>query len=122
MLPSSVVTGAEARKGGHPEADLDTPYIRIELPRPVPKDGQVRLRIDKTYKDAKSYYREGPLVVFSRSLSIPRNAVVLPAGYELVACNVPAQVLSEPDGRILVSFMNPFPVEAPVVVKARRLP
>jgi len=39
-----------------------------------------------------------------------------------VACNVPAQVLSDEDGRILVSFMNPFPVEAPVVVKARRLP
>lgn len=121
-LPFSIVTGAEARKGGHPEADLDTPYLRIELPRPVPKDGEVRLRIDKTYKDAKSYFREGLLLVFSRSLSIPRNAVVLPAGYELVACNVPAQVLSEADGRILVSFMNPFPVEAPVVVKARKLP
>jgi hypothetical protein len=121
-LPFTVVTGAEARRGGHPEAELDTPYLRIGLPRPVPKDGEVRLLIDKTYKDATSYFREGPLVVFTRSLSIQRNAVVLPPGYELVGCNVPAQVLSEADGRILLSFMNPFPMEAPVLVKARKLP
>lgn len=121
-LPFAIVSGAEARAGGHPEADLDTAYIRIALPRPVPKDGELRLLIDKTYEDAKSYFAEGPLLVFARSLSIPRNAVVLPPGYELVACNVPAQVLSEADGRILVSFMNPFPMEAAVVVKARKLP
>jgi hypothetical protein len=121
-LPFSIVSGAEARQAGHPEADADTPYIRIALPRPVPKDGEVRLLVDKTYEDAKSYFQEGSLVVFSRTLSIQRNAVVLPRGYELVSCNVPAQVLSEADGRILVSFMNPFPVEVPVVVKARRLP
>ncbi len=121
-LPFGIVSGAEARAGGHPEADLDTPYIRIVLPRPVPRDGEVRLLVDKTYRDPGSYFREGPLIVFSRPLSIQRNAVLLPPGYELVACNVPAQVLSEEDGRILVSFMNPFPVETPVVVKARRLP
>ena len=51
-----------------------------------------------------------------------RNAVVLPAGYELVACNVPAQVLQEPDGRVKVSFINPGPDAASVVVKGRRLP
>ena len=47
--------------------------------------------------------------------------MVLPAGYELVSCNVPAQVLTEADGRVTVSFMNPFPGEAAVVVKGRRL-
>ena len=45
-----------------------------------------------------------------------------PLGHELVACNVPAQVLQEADGRIKVSFMNPGPDAASVVVKARRLP
>ncbi len=121
-LPITIVTGAVARAGGHSEADLDTPYIRIALPRPVPKDGEIRLLVDKTYTDAKSYFREGALVVFSRTLGIQRNSIVLPAGYELVACNAPVQVLNEADGRIVVSFMNPFPVEVPVVVKARRLP
>src|SRR5262245_2693994 len=121
-LPFTIVSGAEARKGGDPEADPETRYIRIALPRPVPKDGEIRLLVEKTYKDAKSYFQDGPLIVFSRSLSIRRNAVVLPLGYELVACNVPAQVLAEGDGRILVSFMNPYPVDAPVIVKARKLP
>lgn len=121
-LRFEVVSGAEARRGGHPEADLDTSYIRISLPRPVPKDGEVRLLIDKTYRDPKSYFVEGERIVFSRSLGIKRNAVVLPKGFELVSCNVPSQVMSEADGRILISFMNPLPSEAALVVKGRKLP
>ena len=121
-LRFEVVDGAAARAAGETKADLDTRYIKVELPRPVPKGGELRLRIDKTYKDAKSYFSEGERVVFSRSLGVRRNAVVLPVGYELVACNVPAQVLQEPDGRIKVSFMNPGPDAASVVVKGRKLP
>jgi len=121
-LPFEVVSGEEARASGLPEAEADTRYIRIHLPRPVPKDGGVRLLIEKTYQDAKSYYRKGPdRIVFARPLGIRRNAVVLPAGYELVACNVPAQVLSEPDGRLEVSFMHTGPDPAPLVLEARRL-
>jgi hypothetical protein len=44
---------------------------------------------------------------------------VLPKGYELVGCSVPSQILTEADGRIAVSFLNTYPVEAPLVVKAR---
>ncbi len=102
-------------KGG----DASVDYIKISLPRPVPAEGQVRLLILKTYKDAKSYYREGDAIVFNRSLSIPRNSVVLPAGYEVVACNVPSQVLTQPEGRIAISFMNGSGTEAALVVKAK---
>ena len=45
--------------------------------------------------------------------------MVLPAGYELVACNVPSQVLAEPDGRIAISYMNGSGAEAPLVVKGK---
>ena len=121
-LRFEVVGGAEARAAGEKDADLDTRYIKVELPRPVPAKGELRLRIDKTYRDAKSYFTEGERIVFSRSLGVKRNAVVLPAGYELVACNVPAQVLQEQDGRVKVSFINPGPDPASVVVKGRRLP
>jgi hypothetical protein len=121
-LPFEVVSGEEARASGLPDADLDTSYIRIHLPRPVPEDGGVRLLIEKTYEDAKSYFREGAdRVVFSRTLGIRRNAVVLPAGYELVGCNVPAQVLTEKDGRLAVSLVHTGPEALPVVIKARRL-
>jgi hypothetical protein len=121
-LPWAVVTGAEARAAGQVDADLEANYIKVALARPVPESGETRLRIDKTYRDVRSYSREGDLIVFDRGLGIKRNAVVLPAGYELVACNVPSQIRSESDGRIAISFLNTFPADAPLVVKARRLP
>ena len=83
-LPWKVVTGAEARAAGQANADLEANYIQVTLARPVPAGGEARLRIDKTYRDAKSYYRDGDAIVFARGLGIKRNAVVLPAGYELV--------------------------------------
>jgi hypothetical protein len=123
VLPFTIVSGREARSGGVADADAGGQYIAVQLPRPVPADGgEVRLLIEKTYQDPKSYSVEADRVVFARSLGIKRNAVVLPAGYELVACNVPAQVLTEPDGRVAVSFINSFPGEAAVVIKGRRLP
>ena len=120
-LPFQVVSGAEARASGLPDANLPMDYIRIQLPRPVPKDGGVRLMIDKTYKDPESYMRKGPdRIVFFRTLGIRRNSIVLPAGYELTSCNAPAQVLTEPDGRFSISFMHPGPEAFPLVIEARR--
>ena len=119
-LRIEVVSGEEALQDPLMKGeDASVDYIKVYLARPVPPAGQGRLLILKTYKDAKSYYREGDAIVFSRSLSIPRNSVVLPPGYELVACNVPSQVLAEPDGRIAISFMNGSGAEAPLVVKAK---
>jgi hypothetical protein len=121
-LHFEVVSGAEARAGGLPEADLEMSYIRIHLPRPVPAEGGVRLLIEKTYKDPKSYSKEGAdRIVFQRTLGIRRNAIVLPAGYELIECNYPSQVLTGPDGRVKVSLMHPGPDAIPLVIKARRI-
>jgi hypothetical protein len=122
LLDFSIVSGREAKAGGLADADPEERYIAVQLPRKVPADGgEVRLLIEKTYQDPKSYLVEAEEVVFTRSLGIKRNAVVLPAGYELVSCNVPAQVASEADGRIAVSFVNTFPGPAAVVIKGRRL-
>jgi hypothetical protein len=121
-LRFEVVDGNAAKAGGVAGAAADSQFIRVQLPRPVPAEGEVRLLIDKTYRDPASYTSEGDRIVFSRSLGINRNAVVLPAGYELVSCNVPAQVLSEPDGRVAVSFVHTSAQPMPVLVKARRLP
>jgi hypothetical protein len=119
-LQFEIVSGEEARKDPlMADADAGTNYIKVHLARPVAKDGQGRLIILKTYKDAKSYYRDGDAVVFNRSLGIKRNSVVLPAGYEVVGCNVASQVLPEPDGRTAVSFMNASAGEAPLIVHGR---
>ncbi|MBK5256456.1 MAG: hypothetical protein JJE39_10520, partial [Vicinamibacteria bacterium] len=124
------VSGAEARANGLGNADLDTRYIQIELPRPVPENGEVRLLIDKTYRDAKSYFVEPDtgFIVFSRSLGIKRNSVVLPSGYEVVACNYPSQVIPETASatekpslsRSVMSFFNVGPDAVSYVVKGRR--
>ena len=119
QLKWEVVSGAQARKEGHPTADLETEWLKVFLARPVPKGGEGRVLIDKTYKDAKSYYRDGDTIVFDRSLGIRRNAVVLPPGYRLISCNVPSQVMATPDGRVMITFMNPGPAAAPLVIRAR---
>jgi hypothetical protein len=115
-----VVSGADARKDPlMSDADLATSYIKVTLARPVPPEGQGRLLILKTYKDAKSYFREGDAIVFNRPLGIKRNKIVLPAGYEVTSCNVPSQVLTEPDGRIAISFLNATAPEAPLILRAK---
>ena len=120
-LPFRIVAGAAARAAGLADADLEGEYLQVTLARPVPANGgEGRILIDKTYEDLKSYYREGELLVFERALGIDRNAIVLPQGYTPAACNVPAQVLQEPDGRIKVSFWDLSPAQAPLVLKARR--
>jgi hypothetical protein len=118
-LKWEVVSGAQARAEGHPTADLDTEWLKVHLARPVPKGGEGRVLIDKTYKDAKSYFRDGDTIVFDRSLGIRRNAVVLPLGYRLISCNVPSQVMSTPDGRVMITFLNTSAAAAPLVIRAK---
>ena len=63
------VTGAQAKAHGLGNADLESDYIEVHLARPVPADGgQARIRIIKTYKDEKSYHRDGDGIVFDRPL------------------------------------------------------
>ncbi len=119
-LRFEVVSGAEAVKDPLLKGeDASVDYIKVYFARPIAPDGQARMLILKTYKDPKSYFLDGDTITFNRSLSIPRNSVVLPAGYELTGCNVPSQVLTEPDGRTSVSFMNSSGAEAPLIVKGK---
>jgi len=118
-LHFEVVHGTEARKDAlMADADEATDYIKVTLARPVPMHGQGRVVILKTYKDPKSYYIDGTTLVFNRGLGIKRNKVVLPAGYEVVGCSVPSQILTEKDGRLAISFMHAGAGEAPLVLKA----
>jgi hypothetical protein len=117
-LQFTVVHGAEAKQDPlMARADEGTDYIRVTLARPVPEHGQGRVIILKTYKDAKSYYVDGKTLIFNRPLGIKRNKIVLPAGYELVGCTVPSEILTEPDGRLSVSFLHAGSGEAPLVMR-----
>ena len=120
-LRFEVVSGEAARHDPLlPDADPATEYIRVTLAAPVPERGQARLLILKTYKDPKSYYLDGEALVFDRPLGIRRNKIVLPPGYEVVGLTVPAQIRTEPDGRIAVSFLQAGAGEAPLKVRAAK--
>ena len=121
-LKWSLVDGSDAAESGLlPNAEPDAQYIRADLARPVPPNGRGRLLIDKTYRDAASYFAEGDVITFSRTLGIKRNSVTLPPGYELLSVSYPSQVITRSDGRLEVSFVNPGSIGVPYEVKARPL-
>lgn len=123
-LQFETVSGKEARASGlvSPKTGDDAEFIKVHLPGPVPKGGETRIRIFKTYTDAPSYYVKDGLLVFERPLGIKRNVVVLPLGWELVGCASPAIVSTGSDGRVRVSFLNDRDDQLPVKIIARRLP
>jgi hypothetical protein len=122
-LKFEVVTGAQAKTDSPSENFSATAhYIKVHLAHPVAERGEYRLAIIKTYKDDKSYYTEGDQIVFKRPLGIPRDSIVLPAGYEIVSCSVAAQVLMEADGRLKLAFVNPGSGgQLEVTIRARKL-
>lgn len=121
-LSWEIVDGSTARKNGLDAASDELEYLEIRLARPVPPNGEARLRIDKTYSDAQSYTEVNGALVFSRTLGIQRNSVVLPENYELTHCNYPSQVQLTTDGRVKISFMNRGPEAVPLELKAKPLP
>ncbi|HUF27886.1 MAG TPA: hypothetical protein VMM18_13000 [Gemmatimonadaceae bacterium] len=105
-LPFDLVRGEGVLPCGIRSNDAEHEYIRVRLPRSIGRNGEIRLRIEKTYEDVASYSIDGDDLVFARSLGITRNAIVLPAGWRLTSANYPSQVRTEPDGRVMVSFIN----------------
>jgi predicted RNA-binding protein with TRAM domain len=121
-LEWKIVSGAEAKRGGNMQASDDVDYLQVRLARPIAEGNEYRIRIDKTYKDSKSYFTKDDRIIFDRPLGIKRNAVILPKGYEVVRCNYPVQVILESDGRIKLSFIHTVPGELPLHVEGRKLP
>lgn len=123
-LKFEVVSGKQAKTTGlvPPETKDEAQFIKVSLPAPVPKGGETRIRIYKTYTDAASYFVKDGQLVFDRPLGIKRNTVLLPAGWELVGSASPAIVSTDAEGRIRVSFLNDRDDQLPVKIVARRLP
>jgi hypothetical protein len=105
-LKFEVVSGKDAKATGlvPPETPDKDEFIQVHLPAPVPKGGETRIRIFKTYTDAASYSLMDGKLVFTRPLGIKRNVVVLPKGWELIECASPGIVSTDEDGRVRISF------------------
>jgi hypothetical protein len=108
---TDLMTGAPLKVAATPTA------ITVTLARPVPKNGQGRIRLEKTVRGG--YALAGGAGVFTQTPNSRRGSLVLPAGFELIGCNMPSQVLSESDGRIGIAFMNQAPGSANLVVRLR---
>lgn len=123
-LKFETVNGKEAKATGFapPETQDNAEFIKVTLPAPVPKGGETRIRIYKTYADAPSYSLVNGQLVFVRPLGIKRNVVVLPKGWELIECASPGIVSTDTDGRVRISFLNDRDDQLPVKIVARRLP
>jgi hypothetical protein len=90
---------------------------------PAVKQGQtVRLRISETYTDPGRYALVNDELVWDRAFGRPANAMVLPLGWMLTNCSIPATVSEMPDGRLRLDFINPRPDDISVLVTARRRP
>jgi hypothetical protein len=123
-LQFEVVSGKEAKSSGlvPPKTADDAQFIRVHLPAAVPKGGETRIRIFKTYTDAASYFLKDGQLVFDRPLGVKRNVVLLPKGWELIECRSPGIVSTDTDGRVRISFLNDRDDQLPVRIAARRLP
>lgn len=121
-LKFAVVNAAEAQAHGlHSRPNADQ-YIQVTLAHPVPQHGEARVRIFKTYTDPASYRSDGTDLAFERSFGIQRNVIVLPRGYELIACGAPAMISTQPDGRLRLSFVNDRNDELLVRLRGRKQP
>jgi hypothetical protein len=118
-LRGGAITAAGLNIGEPVQPDSEVVVIRFPA---VEKGRSVRLRISETYTDEKSYRLDGNELVFDRTFGRPHNAVVLPDGWYLTACAIPAVVSSMPDGRIRLDFVNPRPDEIAVLIKAKKRP
>ena len=96
----------------------DSEAVVVRFPR-VGKGRSLRLRILETYTDPGRYRLEDGELIFDRSLGRPRNAVVLPAGFYLTNCSVPAIVSETEDARVRLDFVNPRNDEIAVLLTAR---
>ena len=89
---------------------------------PAVKQGQsARLRITETYTDPNRYVLDGDELVWDRAFGRPRNSVVLPAGWTVVASSTPGTISQDPDGRQRLYFENNRNDEIQVLIRARRV-
>jgi hypothetical protein len=117
---TDLMTGGPLKATPDPNmATRTAPAVRVTLARPVPKDGQGRIRIEMDARNAGMYRRNGQVVAFTWSRPSPRGTLVLPAGYELLSTDIASQILTEPDGRIAVSYMHQISGDVTMTVTMR---
>jgi hypothetical protein len=118
-LRGAAITAAKIDIGEPVKPETEIVVIRFPA---VKKGESVRLRISETYTDPARYRLVGDELVWDRAFGRPANAMVLPAGYYVTNCSIPATVSVTEDRRIRLDFVNPRNDEIAVLVTAKRRP
>lgn len=121
-LNVETLRGTRITEAGVDIGEPVTPQSEVVVIRfPAVQQGRsVRLRISETYTDAGRYGLAGEELVWDRAFGRPANAMVLPQGWYLTNCSIPATVSMQPDGRVRLDFVNPRNDNVEVLVTARR--
>lgn len=123
-LQTQIMRGAEITAAQVDIGEAVRPESEIVLIRfPAVQQGKsVRLRISETYTDPGRYGIVGDELVWDRAFGRPANALVLPQGWMVTNCSIPATVSETADGRIRLDFVNPRNDEIAVLLTASRRP
>ncbi len=123
-LDTRILRGAEITAAQIDIGEAVRPESEIVLIRfPAVQQGKsVRLRISETYTDPGRYGLVGDELVWDRGFGRPANAMVLPQGWMVTNCSIPATVSETEDGRIRLDFVNPRNDEIAVLLTASRRP
>lgn len=119
ILRGDEITAAKLDIGEAVRPESEVVLIRFPA---VQQGKSVRLRISETYADPGRYGLVGDELVWDRAFGRPANAMVLPLGWMLTNCSIPATVSETPDGRIRLDFTNPRNDDVAVLLTAVRRP
>jgi hypothetical protein len=121
-LPTEILKGDRIAAAGIDIGEPVTAATEVVVIRfpPVRAGQSLRLRISETYTDPGRYGVVGEELVWDRAFGRRANAMVLPAGWYLTNCSVPATVSLTADGRVRLDFQNPRNDNIDVLVTARR--
>jgi hypothetical protein len=116
-LRGAEITAAKIDIGEAVRPESEVVLIRFPA---VQQGRSLRLRISETYTDPGRYDVVNDELVWDRAFGRPANAMVLPLGWMLTNCSIPATVSEMADGRIRLDFINARNDEIAVLVTARR--
>ncbi|MGH9173730.1 MAG: hypothetical protein ACRD1H_05215, partial [Vicinamibacterales bacterium] len=122
-LEVETLKGDEVKKRGlDPGEPIQPDTEVVVIAFPAVKAGQsTRLRISETYTDPGRYLIDRDELVWDRAFGRPRNTVVLPSGWTVVASSIPATISEDEQGRQRLYFENARPDEIQTLVRARRI-
>lgn len=116
------LTGEEISRRGVDIGRAVTPETEVVVIwfEPVKKGQSIRLRIAETYTDPNRYLLVGKELVWDRQFGRPRNTLILPEGWYVIANSVPAVIDETEDGKIRFYYVNDRPGNIEVFVKAKQ--